>query len=113
MKPDTDISSSRQPIRLLDQVRAAIRICHYSIGTAQTYVHWIARFIRYSGMRHPKDVGARDVTAFLSALATELDVAAATQQQALSAVLFLYRHVLEIDLPWLDELVRPLDRVAV
>lgn len=107
MKPDTDISSSRQPIKLLDQVRAAIRVRHYSIRTEQAYVHWIARFIRHSGMRHPRDMGAREVTAFLSALATELDVAAATQQQALSAVLFLYRHVLEIELPWLDDLVRP------
>lgn len=107
MKPDTDISPSSQPIKLLDQVRAAIRIRHYSIRTEQTYVHWVARFIRFSGMRHPREMGAREVTAFLSALATELDVAAATQQQALSAVLFLYRHVLEVELPWLDDLVRP------
>lgn len=107
MKPDTDISSAGQPVKLLDQVRAAIRVRHYSIRTEQAYVHWIARFIRFSGMRHPRDMGARDVTAFLSALATESDVAAATQHQALSAVLFLYRHVLEIELPWLDDLVRP------
>lgn len=107
MKPDTDISSAGQPVKLLDQVRAAIRVRHYSIRTEQAYVHWIARFIRFSGMRHPRDMGARDVTAFLSALATESDVAAATQHQALSAVLFLYRYVLEIELPWLDDLVRP------
>jgi integron integrase len=107
MKPDTDASSSLRPPKLLDQMRAAIRVRHYSIRTEQAYVHWAERFIRFSGMRHPRDMGAREVTAFLSALATELDVAAATQQQALSAVLFLYRHVLEIDLPWLDDLVRP------
>jgi site-specific recombinase XerD len=58
-------------------------------------------------MRHPRDMGAREVTVFLSHLAVERDVAAATQQQALSALLFLYRHVLEIDLPWLTGLVRP------
>jgi hypothetical protein len=107
MKPDADISLSRQPVKLLDQVRAAIRLRHSSIRTEQTYVHWVTRFIRFPGMRHPRDMGAREVTAFLSALAIELDVAAATQQQALSAVLFLYRHVLEVELPWLDDLVRP------
>lgn len=107
MKPDNDISRGAQPARLLDQVRAAIRVRHYSIRTEQAYVHWIIRFIRFFGRRHPAELGAREVTAFLSALATDLDVAAATQQQALSALLFLYRHVLNVDLPWLEGLVRP------
>ena len=107
MKPDmTDTAISNSP-RLLDQMRAAIRLRHYSIRTERAYVHWVAAFVRFHGMRHPRDMGAREVTMFLSHLAVERDVAAATQQQALSALLFLYRHVLEIDLPWLTELVRP------
>jgi integron integrase len=92
---------------LLDQVRDAIRIRHYSIRTEEAYVHWARAFIRFHGLRHPREMRAREVTAYLSHLATERDVAAATQQQALSALLFLYRHVLEIDLPWLNDLVRP------
>lgn len=107
MKPDmTDTAISNSP-RLLDQMRAAIRLRHYSIRTERAYVHWVAAFVRFHGMRHPRDMGAREVTVFLSHLAVERDVAAATQQQALSALLFLYRHVLEIDLPWLTGLVRP------
>jgi integron integrase len=92
---------------LLTQLADAIRVRHYSIRTEEAYVHWAKAFIRFSGLRHPRDMGAREVTAFLSHLATERDVAASTQQQALSALLFLYRHVLQIDLPWLDDLVRP------
>ena len=112
MKPDTSEvavsapSAGRAP-RLLTQLAEAIRIRHYSIRTEEAYVHWAKAFIRFSGLRHPRDMGAREVTAFLSHLATERDVAASTQQQALSALLFLYRHVLQIDLPWLDDLVRP------
>ena len=107
MKPDiATISPDRAP-KLLEQVVDAIRIRHYSIRTEEAYVYWVRAFIRFHGLRHPRDMGAREVTTFLSHLATERDVAAATQQQALSALLFLYRHVLEIDLPWLDDLVRP------
>lgn len=73
----------------MDQVRAAVRIRHYSIRTEQAYVHWIAAFIRCHGMRHPREMGAREATAYLSYLATERDVAASTRQQALSALLFL------------------------
>lgn len=107
MKPDISDGAIAQSPRMLDQVRAAIRIRHYSIRTEQAYVHWIAAFIRYHGMRHPRDMGAREATAFLSYLATDCEVAASTQQQALSALLFLYRHVLEVELPWLNDLVRP------
>jgi len=107
MKPDSDFANSAPPPKLLDRVRSAIRTRHYSIRTEDSYVHWIRAFIRFSGLRHPRDMGAREVTAYLSHLATERYVAAATQQQALSALLFLYRHVLEKDLPWLDDLVRP------
>lgn len=106
MKPDS-VNSDVSPSRLLDQVRAAIRVRHYSLRTEQAYVHWVVRFIRHCGMRHPRELGAREVFAYLSYLASERDVAAATQQQALSALLFLYKQVLEIELPWLDDLVRP------
>lgn len=75
----------------MDEVRSAIRVRHYSIRTEQAYVHWIAAFIRFNAMRHPRDLGAREVSAYLSYLATERDVAAFTQQQALSALLFLYK----------------------
>ena len=107
MKPDTRSSPAEGAPRLLDQVREAIRIRHYSIRTEEAYVHWVKAFIRFHGLRHPREMGAREVTTFLSHLATGRDVAAATQQQALSGLLFLYRNVLEVDLPWLDDLVRP------
>jgi integron integrase len=96
----------RNPPRLLDEVREAIRIRHYSIRTEQAYVQWTRRFILFHGKRHPRTMGAPEVTAFLSDLAVKHNVAAATQNQALNAILFLYRHVLKIDLPWLDEVQR-------
>jgi site-specific recombinase XerD len=92
--------------RLLDQVRAAIVRKHYSRRTEEAYVHWIKRFIYFSGKRHPKDLGAAEVTAFLNHLSRERDVAAATQNQALSALLFLYKEVLALPLPWLEGLDR-------
>lgn len=107
MKPDAPISPPDRAPRLLAQVVDAIRIRHYSIRTEEAYVHWVKAYVRFHGLRHPRELGAREVTMFLSHLATERDVAAATQQQALSALLFLYRHVLGIDLPWLNDLVRP------
>ena len=103
---DNSFSSGVASPKLLDQVRNAIRIRHYSLRTEEAYVHWIRAFIRFNGVRHPSEMGAREVTAFLSHLATERDVAAATQHQALSALLFLYKQVLEADLPWLDNIVR-------
>jgi integron integrase len=95
-----------QPPRLLDQVRETIRRRHYSHRTEETYVHWIRRFIFFSGRRHPKDLGATEVTAFLNHLASEREVAAATQNQALSALLFLYKEALAMPLPWLEGLER-------
>ena len=92
--------------RLLDRVRDAIRRRHYSRRTEETYVHWIRRFIYFSGKRHPAELGAPEVTAFLNHLASERNVAAATQNQALSALVFLYREVLAQPLPWLDGLDR-------
>lgn len=96
-----------RPPRLLDEVRMQIRLKNYSIRTERSYVYWICGFIRHHGMRHPRDMGAEEVTAYLGWLVTARDVAAATHQQALSALLFLYRQVLGIDLPWLEGLQRP------
>ena len=91
--------------RLLDRVREALRVRHYSIRTEEAYVGWIRRFILFHGRRHPRDLGKAEITAFLTTLAVRGKVAASTQNQALSALLFLYRHVLETEVPWLDELV--------
>ena len=95
----------RQP-RLLDRVRDALRARHGSRRTEKSYVAWIRRYILFHGKRHPAEMGAAEVTQFLSALAVQGNVAASTQNQALSALLFLYRHVLEVELPWLDSVVR-------
>ena len=92
--------------RLLDQVRELIRIRHYSIRTEQAYVQWIRRFILFHGKRHPRDMGGEELTAFLSHLASQRNVAASTQNQALNAILFLYRDVLRIKLPWLEDVQR-------
>lgn len=92
--------------RLLDQMRQVIRVKHYSIRTEQTYLSWAKQFIRWSGMRHPADMGAAEIEAFLSMLANQRDVAASTQNQALAALLFLYKQVLGVDLPWLDGITR-------
>lgn len=93
--------------RLLDQLRERIRYRHYSIRTEQSYVYWVRAFVRFHGMRHPRDMGGREVSAFLSWLAAERGVAVSTHKQALSALLFLYREILEIDLPWMTDIVRP------
>ncbi|MGH9437973.1 MAG: phage integrase N-terminal SAM-like domain-containing protein, partial [Terriglobia bacterium] len=98
--------TSKKPLKLLDQVRAAIRTRHYSLRTEQTYLHWIRRFILFHGKRHPREMGAAEIEAFLSDLAVRQDVAASTQNLALSAILFLYREVLGVKLPWLDGITR-------
>ena len=92
--------------RLLDRVREAIRARHYSRRTEKAYVGWIRRYIFFHGKRHPAEMGAPEVARFLTSLATDSRVAASTQNQALNALLFLYRVVLEVDLPWLDDVVR-------
>ena len=91
-------TSQQRPKRLLDQVREAIRRKHYSIRTEEAYVSWIRRFILFHNKRHPREMGAPEIEAFLTHLAIERRVAASTQNQALSALLFLYREVLQIDL---------------
>jgi hypothetical protein len=92
--------------RLLDRVRHAIRARHYSRRTEKAYVGWIKRYIFFHGKRHPDELGAADVSRFLTALAVDRKVAASTQNQAMNALVFLYRVVLEQDLPWLDDVVR-------
>ena len=88
--------------KLLDQVRDKIRLKHYSIRTEQTYVDWIKRFVLFNNKRHPAEMGGAEVEAFLTYLAVEGKVAASTQNQAKAAVLFLYRQVLNQELPWLE-----------
>ncbi len=97
---------TQHPPKLLDQVRNALRTRHYSPRTESTYVEWIRRYILYHQKRHPRDMGEHEVNAFLSMLATRDRVSASTQNQALSALLFLYRDVLDQDLPWLEDVVR-------
>jgi integron integrase len=91
--------------RLLDRMREAIRVRHYSIRTEAAYVDWARRFIVFHGRRHPVELGADEVAAFLTDLAVQRNVAASTQNQAKSALLFLYKVVLGLELPWLEEIV--------
>jgi len=92
--------------RLLEQVRGRLRLKHYSLRTEQAYLYWIRRYIRAYLPRHPRDLDGAAVEAFLTRLATRDHVAASTQNQALSALLFLYREVLGVDLPWMENVVR-------
>jgi integron integrase len=101
---EIDPSATPRP-RLLDRVRDAIRARRYSRRTEKTYVAWIRRYIFFHGKRHPAEMGAPEITRFLTSLAVDGKVAASTQNQALSALLFLYREVLRQDVPWLDDLV--------
>ena len=94
------------PPRLLDQVRLTIRARHYSRQTEKAYVAWTRRYVLFHGKRHPRQMGVPEISAFLSALATEHKVSASTQNQALAALLFLYRQVLQQELPWVDEVPR-------
>src|SRR5947208_5368908 len=99
-------SSQARPPKLLDQVRQAIRLRHYSGSTEEAYVHWIRRFIVFHGKRHPSEMGAAEVSAFVSWLATARRVSASTQNQALSAVLFLYREVVRRDIGAIEHVPR-------
>jgi integron integrase len=92
--------------RLFDEVRQRLRVNHYSVRTEKVYLGWIRRFILASGKRHPRELGAVEIEAFLTQLAVQGQVAANTQNQALSALLFLYREVLDLPLPWLENVVR-------
>ena len=92
--------------RLMEEVRRRLRVKHYSLRTEQAYLGWIKRFILANGKRHPRALGGTQVEAFLTELATAGNVAAGTQNQALAALLFLYREVLKTELPWMDSIVR-------
>jgi hypothetical protein len=92
--------------RPLDALSERLRYMHYSLRTEEAYVYWARGFVRWA-RRHPREMGATEVQAFLSMLANERHVAAATHRQALSALLFFYREVLGIDMPWLQQLGRP------
>jgi integron integrase len=101
-----DKNTTFRPPRLLDQVRDKLRVKHYSIRTEQAYSDWIKRYIFFHDKRHPQDMGAQDIEAFLTHLAVVGKVSASTQNQAKSALLFLYREVLEMQLPWLDKVTQ-------
>jgi integron integrase len=88
--------------KLLDRVRQTIRFKHYSLRTEQVYVDWIKRFILFHGKRHPNEMGQDEIRDFLTHLATKGRVSASTQNQAFSALLFLYKEVLKQELPWID-----------
>ncbi len=103
---DDEGVTAHQPPSLLEQVRGRLRLRHYSLRTEQAYVGWIRRFILANGKRHPARMGQAEVEAFLTDLATRGQVSAGTQNQALAALLFLYRKVLGMELPWMENLVR-------
>jgi integron integrase len=104
--PFSDCPVSPTTRGLLQAVRETVRAKHYSLRTERAYVRWVRRFVLFHGRRSPRLLGPADVTAFLTSLATRHHVAAATQNQALAAILFLYREVLRLDLPWLSDVVR-------
>src|SRR5688500_12674526 len=95
-----------KPQKLLDQVREAIRTKHYSYRTEQTYIEWIKRFILFHKKRHPKDMGTEEVQAYITYIANERNVAASTQNQALSALMFLYKNVLLKEIVFPSDIIR-------
>ena len=104
-------SVARPPLqskRLLDQMRERLRYMHYSLNTEKTYVYWVRWFIRFHGLRHPREMGRAEVEQFLTMLANERKVAPSTHRQALSAILYLYKEVMSQELPWLQEIGRPI-----
>jgi site-specific recombinase XerD len=101
------VTRNARPPKLLDQLRCCIRDRHYSLRTEEAYVYWARWFIRFHGLRHPAEMGAAEVQAFLSYLANDRQVAASTHKQALCALLFLYKQVLQMEPPWMEQLHRP------
>jgi integron integrase len=110
-----DAAGAARAPRLLDRLRDKVRLKHYSIRTEHVYIDWARRFILFHNKRHPKQMGAPEVAAFLTHLAVERNVSASTQNQAKSALLFLYKEVLGVDLPWLDDIesAKPSRRLPV
>ena len=93
--------------KLHDQMRDRLRYKHYSLSTEKVYLYWCRFYIHWSGMRHPMEMGSPEIEAFLTMLVSVRHVSAATHKQALSAILFLYKEVLQIDLPWMQQIGRP------
>ena len=106
-RPVAEALPALHSVRLLDRLRERIRLLHYSRRTEEAYVHWCRVFVRFHGLRHPADMAGPEIEAFLSWLVNERHVAASTHRQALSALLFLYTKVLELQIPWLVEVGRP------
>ena len=104
--PEADALSHRPRAGLLAEVQRRLRVNHYSLRTERAYLGWIRRFIDNTGRRHPRTLGGPEVEAFLSHLAVEGKVSPSTQNQALSALLFLYRDVLAVELPWMENVIR-------
>lgn len=102
-----------QATRILDQLRERLRYLHYSLRTEETYLYWARYFIRFHGLRHPREMGKPEIETFLTMLATEKHVSASTHRQALAALLFLYKEVIGSDLPWLAEIGRPLGKKRI
>ena len=96
-----------QPPKLLDQLRRCIRDNHYSLRTERAYVYWARWYIRFHGLRHPIEMGGKEIHAFMSYLVNERRIAGSTYTQALCALLFLYKKVLQVELPWIDGISRP------
>jgi integron integrase len=111
MMPAKPVSYVPQSPRLLDQLREVLRYKHYSLRTEEAYLYWVKFFVRWHGRngqtRHPRELGATEVEQFLTMLTTQRNVSVSTHNQALSALLFLYREVLGVQLPWLDDVQRP------
>lgn len=106
MTTHTPAGQSARPFRLMERIREVMRLHHYSTRTEEAYTQWIKRYIYFHNKRHPNEMGPDEITAFLTYLAVTRKVSASTQNQALNAILFLYKKVLEIDLPWMDGIVR-------
>ena len=104
------VSYIPQSPRLLDQLREVLRYKHYSLRTEEAYLYWVKFFVRWHGrngqVRHPREMGAAEVQQFLSMLTTQRNVSVSAHNQALSALLFLYREVFSVQLPWLDDVQR-------
>jgi len=103
---DSHTNSNVKPPRLLDQVSDVMRYKHYSRRTEQSYIHWIRRYIFFHNKKHPKDMGKDEIVRFLTHLAVDRQVSPSTQNLALSSILFLYKEVLKIELPWIDNFER-------
>ena len=100
-------------VRLLDQLRERIRYKHYSLRTETAYAYWVRKYVRFHALKHPRELGAPELERFLSQLANVANVSPSTHKQALAALLFLYREVLGVNLPWMQQIGRPKERVRI